>query len=262
MGFDFVFFVLFIFSETQRNMTRRYLAGAVSLSHHTKGLDHIYVLGDQHVRTATDLPMECPAILPGSILGIEKWIETFSGTDLEILLEVDPVLTRTMKLANSWIGNVQAELEGKHYSLHYVDVRGRALLSQFGDTKQGHRKINDFLTALYEAADRLFWGTKAEQKTAADRLQNITGLVWSEERIVKESVKYATLVDDHVKNLITKLVNQPKKKPITIIMFVGEAHAELYNEWLRSQGWKWKEEHEPVGNNDTLSKCIDITNVT
>ena len=243
-----------------------YLAGALSFSHHSNGSDNLFILGDHHVRTAESSNKECSNMkrTNDNVIGVEEWIKQKTATpNTHIILEVDPVLTRTMQLDNSWIAEVQESLESTKTPVYYSDVRGRALLNLFPDTIEGHRQINSYLTNLYLAADELLSRRREDiaDRKAQTRLAAMEGYrrKWTDRLVEEEALRYSEMVDTFVQDQIVHLFRQNRAGPLTIILFVGEAHADIYRRWLKTENvfnLRLVLLQEPTA---LLSKCLDIS---
>ena len=253
---------------------KKYLGGPVSLSHYWSDKHELYILGDQHVQKSRDSAGECspPTDDVGMVWGLEGWLEEVlqqnQGKEIHVILEIDPLLTQTMHLTNTWIAQVEQHLQTRldasvRFKTHYCDVRGESLASLFGSDAN---KINRFLTRLYEAADVVRGGGPQQPLPASlkSSLRKLLAEEWDADRVLTRANDLAQLVDTFVQNLIHDLLQNGEGKAL-IIVFVGEAHARVYRKWLAAQHAYYRLHHKsavPVTSSTTMmTKCLDVSDV-
>lgn len=252
-------------------MSNLLLGGPISLSRHQNLGNDIYILGDQHIQESATSAKECVKVANQStntIIGIETWIEEQfvtarkSNQIFHIILEIDPILSQTLTIDNTWISaanqHVQKKWEsGQDYRIHHCDVRGAELLKLF---KNRPEQINDFLSTLYDAVDATRHSkNQIKLKDYCDQLQKMDPLhrKWSDELIYERSHFYTQLVDQHVHSLINRITKLGER--CCIVIFVGEAHATVYRKWLSQPPFVSQSVSSLALINGGRSKCLNIS---
>jgi hypothetical protein len=230
----------------------------------------MYILGDQHLKRATTAANECDMspTQGTTILGVDAWLERLiqhaPPGSVEILLEIDPILSQTMQLQNSWIA-LLAQRHPRAIEPHLVDLRGSLYVPKFGDNAAGHLQINAFLSALYDAADAVRT-RRPVSATLRRRLQSLDAdHDWTDQYILTTALELADAVDTHVQHLLNQFLTRGRTLGTTIVLFVGEAHALMYREWMR-RTWptyplQLTSPAATAAPTSTLSKCLDISDL-
>ena len=239
-----------------------YLGGAVSFTKYSNSNiisnseteKKVYILGDQHLKTASQSKHECKA---PNATGIEEWMNKMiqhTTHPIYILLEIDPLLSQTMVVENSWIASVNEALQpGNNCHIEHIDLRGQEMVKKFGNNPTGHVAINNFLSCLYDSPS-------VQQLS---QLKQLTGDTWTKDKIIKQGQYLSKLVDEVVIQRINELLQRHSIK-LTIIIFVGEKHARRYREWMENKFSSWEKSQQTnvdkTTSVDYYSKCLMVVN--